>query len=244
MTEYWIGTSGWHYDHWRGPFYPQDLPKTRWFRYYMERFRTVELNNSFYQQPKDKTWDGWREEAPPGFRFAVKANRYITHMKRFKDPEQPLARFLKGAERLKSYLGPVLFQTPPNFHRTGENVERIEAFLKLLPRRHRHVFEFRHDSWFGEDTLDQLRRHHVGFCSYDMPDFDCPVTATAPYAYIRFHGSDEVYATNYTDEMLAGWTGQIKKLASGLDEVWIYFNNDAEGYAVANALKLREMLES
>lgn len=242
MTDFKIGTSGWHYDHWRGRFYPQGLAKKNWFTFYSDTFDTVELNASFYRQPRDATWDLWRDEAPPGFRFAVKANRYITHMKRFIDCEEPLKRFLGGAERLKSFLGPILYQTPPNFQRNERNVERLDRFLKILPRRHRHVFEFRHESWFSDDSLAQLRRHGVGFCAYDMPDVECPVAATAPYAYLRFHGRDEMYAANYTEKVLKRWAKRIAELAEDLDEVWIYFNNDAEAFATANAQRLRELL--
>lgn len=244
MARFWIGTSGWHYDHWRGPFYPEDMPKSKWFSYYAASFPTVELNNSFYQQPKDSTWDGWREAAPRGFRFAVKANRFITHTKRLKDCADPLSRFLKGAERLRTYLGPILYQTPPNFHRTEENVARLEEFLNVLPKRLTNVFEFRHESWFSEETMEQLKRHNVAFCSYDMVDVDCPVVATASFAYMRFHGSEAQYESNYSEKMLEGWAGRLTKLAKGLDEAWVYFNNDAQGFAVANARRLAELLDA
>lgn len=242
MAKFRIGTSGWQYDHWRSSFYPRDVPKKDWFNYYAAQFDTVEINNSFYRQPSDATWDRWHDEAPPGFRFAVKANRYITHMKQLKDCEEPLRRFFGGAERLKSFLGPVLFQMPQHFQRNDNNIAKLKRFLSLLPRRHRQVFEFRHDSWFNNETFALLREHGAGFCVYDMPNVDCPVVATASHGYIRFHGSEEMYGTNYTDEILGGWSSQIKKLALGLGEVWIYFNNDAHGYAPANALRLREML--
>lgn len=242
MARFWVGTSGWHYDHWRGPFYPEDLAKSKWFSYYMGRFPTVELNNSFYQQPKDETWNGWRDAAPDGFRFSIKANRFITHTKRLKDCHDPLSRFLGGAERLREHLGPILYQTPPNFLRTDENVARLDDFLRLLPKRLMHVFEFRHESWFDEGTMDQLRGRNVAFCCYDMVGVDCPVVATASFAYMRFHGSEEKYATNYPEKKLQGWAGQLKKLAKGLDEVYVYFNNDAQGFAVANAKRMAELL--
>lgn len=242
MARFWIGTSGWHYEHWRGPFYPEELPKSRWLAYYMERFPTVELNNSFYHQPKEKTWDDWREAAPEGFRFAVKANRFITHIKRLKGCEEPLSRFLKGAERLHEHLGPILYQMPPNFLRTGENTARLEEFLTMLPPNRQHVIEFRHGSWFGKETMDLLRRHGIAFCSFDMVGMDCPLTATTSFAYMRFHGSEALYASNYTDQMLAKWARQLRGLAEGLEEIWIYFNNDAYGFAVANARRLAEML--
>lgn len=244
MARFWIGTSGWHYEHWRGVFYPDDLAKRRWLSFYMERFPTVELNNSFYRQPKDTTWDGWRKAAPEGFRFAVKANRFLTHVKRLSDCADPLGRFLKGAERLREALGPILYQLPPGFHRTDENVGRLDEFLELLPGRHSHVFEFRHDSWFREETMSQLRRHKAALCSYDMPGMDCPLEATAPIGYMRFHGTGERYSGNYTDKMLEEWARRLDDLGRDLDELYVYFNNDAQGFAVANAEKLAELLDA
>jgi uncharacterized protein YecE (DUF72 family) len=238
---YHIGTSGWQYDHWRGRFYPDDLPKQDWFSHYHRTFDCVELNNSFYRQPKDATWDRWRLEAPPGFRFAVKADRYITHMKRFHDCEQPLRRFLSGAERLKAFLGPILYQAPPNFECNQRNLERMDAFLRLLPSALMHVFEFRHTSWFGEEGLRLLRDHGAGFCVQDMPGLQCPVTATAGHAYFRFHGVRQVYAGRYSEELLSEWADKIRDL-EGVREVWAFFNNDVNANAVSNAQSLARIL--
>ena len=242
MSRFWIGTSGWHYGHWKRCFYPQELPARKWLSFYAQRFPTVELNASFYRQPRASTWDLWRETAPEGFRFAVKANRYITHIKRLDDCADPLERFLAGARRLGDRLGPVLYQMPPSFHRTDENVARLKEFLPLLPKELMHAFEFRHQSWFGEETMEELRRQGVGFCSFDMVGFECPLTATAPYAYVRFHGSEARYASNYTDEMLEGWAARLRDLAAELEDVFVYFNNDAWGFAAANAARLCELL--
>lgn len=243
MARFWIGTSGWQYKHWRERFYPRGLGTGAWFDYYAQRFQTVEINSSFYRQPSDDTWKHWAESAPPRFRYAVKGNRFITHIKRLKEVEDPLDRFFKGATRLGESLGPVLFQTPPNFRRTPENAGRLEHFVSLLPQRCRCVLEFRHSSWFGDDTLDLLRRGRVAFCSYDMPRVDCPLTSTCSLAYIRMHGSESLYASNYTDTMLRSWASKLRALATGVDEVWVYFNNDAQAFAVYNALNLRELLE-
>jgi len=242
MARFWIGTSGWHYYHWKGRFYPENLPPSQWLAFYATHFPTVELNASFYRQPRASTWELWRRTAPPGFRFAVKANRFITHIKRLEDCADPLNRFLRDARRLEDRLGPILYQMPPSFHRTQENVERLEAFLPLLPRDLMHAFEFRHRSWFEEDTMEQLRRHGVAFCSFDMVGFRCPLLATAPYAYMRFHGSEARYASNYTDEMLEAWAARLNDLGRDTAEAFIYFNNDAWGYAVANASKLADLL--
>lgn len=242
MAEFWIGTSGWHYEHWRGRFYPEEIPKSGWLGHYMRHFRTVELNASFYRQPKEKTWDGWREAAPEGFRYAVKANRFITHIQRLKDCAAAVERFMEGALRLGERLGPVLYQLPPGFHRTDENAERLDAFLSVLPAAVKNAIEFRHKSWFGPETAAQLKRRGAAFCSFDMPRMECPLVVTAPFAYMRFHGSAERYASNYTDEMLTGWATRLRRLGEEVDEVYIYFNNDAQAFAVRNALKLAEIL--
>ena len=244
MTTFWIGTSGWHYKHWREVFYPKGLPQREHFSFYVERFPTVELNNSFYRQPKDTTWDLWREAAPEGFKFAVKANRFITHIKRLAEPQAPLERFLGGARRLGPALGPVLFQTPASFHRTEINAQRLEEFLGFLPAGLQCAFEFRHSSWLIDETLDQLRRAEAGFCIFDMPSLKCPIAVTAGFAYVRLHGTSEIYASNYTEEMLQDWSRRLLQLGPGLSDVWVYFNNDIHGHAVANAARLRQLLHS
>lgn len=243
MTAFEVGTSGWQYRHWRGDFYPQKLPVARWFEHYAGVFSTVELNNSFYRQPDNDTWEHWHDQAPPGFRYAVKANRFITHMKRFKEPEEPIERFLDGAERLKAHLGPVLFQAPPNFHRTAENLQRLDVFFAAVPRRVHCVIEFRHMSWYDDETYELLRRRHVSFCIHDMTRLVTPVIATGPIAYVRFHGSGARYGGDYSDGMLRDWTKRIRDLSRDVESVWCYFNNDIGGYAPGNALALREMLE-
>ena len=237
-----IGTSGWMYDHWRGDFYPQELAKSKWLPYYVEQFETVELNNTHYIQPKPASWQNWHDAAPDGFRYAIKAHRFLTHWKRFKDPERSLEKQIRAAEALKSHLGPFLYQAPPNFERDEATVERLEHFLSILPRRHCHTLEFRHASWFGDDTQEQLRRHNVAFCSYDMPKLDCPVVATASFAYMRFHGTTQKYGGNYTDEMLRDWAKRLKAIARDVDDVYVYFNNDIGGHAPRNAKTLRELL--
>ena len=241
--QYWVGTSGWQYRHWRSRFYPEKLAQSRWFDYYTAVFGCVELNNSFYRQPKDAAWEKWHESAPPDFRFAVKANRYITHMKRFIDCEQPLERFIAGAERLKSSLGPVLFQTHPRFACNERNLERLDGFMRLLPKHIRHVFEFRHASWFGEEGLRLLRRHGVAFCIQDMPGLKCPTAVTARHAYFRFHGIEKAYEGKYTHSALEQWARVMQDLAD-VDEVWAFFNNDQNAYAVENARTLAEILET
>ena len=238
-TRYYIGTSGWHYDHWRERFYPKGLPKARWLESYAAHFPTVELNNSFYHLPSEKAFATWRDSSPEGFTFAVKANRFITHIKRLRDAAEPLANFLERARLLRRKLGPILYQLPPSMKRDDG---LLEGFLSLLPPDLRHAFEFRNSAWLDEGVFEILRRHNVGLCVFDMPDFTTPLAATADFAYVRFHGSASMYGGCYSEEELEEWVGKITSLGRGLEAVYIYFNNDAEGFAVANARTLGEYL--
>lgn len=239
MPEYYIGTSGWHYNHWRGLFYPERLAKPKWLEFYAGYFDTVELNNSFYRLSSETAFINWRDSSPQDFVFSVKVSRFITHMKRLKGVDEPLQRFLSRADLLQDKLGPLLYQLPPNMKC---NEETLEAFLVGLPDKYRHVLEFRNESWLNNSVFTILRRYNVGFCVFDMPDVSCPVAATADFAYIRFHGSTDLYASYYSDEELYGWAKRITELGKGLKTVYIYFNNDAEAYAVRNAQKMRQLL--
>jgi uncharacterized protein YecE (DUF72 family) len=235
--KYYVGTSGWHYDHWRDDFYPKGMAKSGWLEFYSHYFPTVELNNSFYHLPSEKAFIGWRDASPPGFVFSVKVSRFITHIKRLKDTEEPVANFLSRARLLKGKLGPLLYQLPRNMKRDDR---LLEDFLKILPGDVRHVFEFRHTSWFDDGVFDLLRRYNISFCIYDMPDFNTPVIATSDIAYIRFHGRIHLYGGCYSDGELGGWARKIKELGS--KAVFAYFNNDAEGFAIKNALTLGNLL--
>jgi len=234
-AKYYIGTSGWVYSHWRDVFYPPKLPQSKWLEFYTGYFSTVELNNSFYRLPSEQAFSNWRATSPEGFRYAVKVSRFITHIKRLKDVAEPIETFLERARHLNEKLGPLLYQLPPNMHR---NDERLESFLSLLPKGLRHVIEFRHQSWLDKGVFDILRRHNIGFCVFDMPGLPCPLLATADFAYIRFHGSTGLYFSRYSDEELEEWARSISGLAKDLDTVYIYFNNDAEGFAIKNAQTL------
>ena len=238
--QYQIGTSGWHYDHWRGIFYPAQLTRAEWLSFYTRRFNTVELNNSFYRLPSDSAFASWYHSSPPDFTFAVKVSRFITHIRRLKNTGEAVENFVNRAKNLKEKLGPLLYQLPPGMHRSDDG---LESFLSTLPRGMRHVFEFRHESWLEEKVFTILRQHNVGLCVFDMPSFRCPPVATADFAYIRFHGSGELYASGYSDEELAEWAEKIVRLASGLSAVYIYFNNDIGGYALKNAETLRGYLQ-
>lgn len=239
---YWIGTSGWVYQHWRGVFYPSDLPSARWLAHYYERFPTVEVNFSFYRLPKEKTFENWGRVVPSGFRFAVKASRYITHIKRLKDCEEPLETFLGRARLLGDALGPVLFQLPPQFKRNVRTESALADFLALLPRDLHHVFEFRDRAWHTPDVFFLLRLHNVAFCAYHMVDEETPLEATTDFAYMRFHGSGALYGGCYTGDDLRAWAERLSSLPEDVGDLYVYFNNDAYGYAVGNALTLRGML--
>jgi uncharacterized protein YecE (DUF72 family) len=231
-----IGTSGWHYKHWLGPFYPADLPVPEMLSFYQQHFDTVEVNNSFYHLPLESTFENWRRRTAPGFCFAVKASRYLTHMKRLKDAEAGLQRFLSRAELLGSKLGPILFQLPP---RWPCDVERLGKFLEALPRRHRYSFEFRDPSWHVPKIYDLLAHHQAAFCIYDSEAFRSPKVLTAEFTYVRFHGPGQ-----YRPAALASWGDQIIKWERELKKIYVYFNNDQAGFAIENALQLRNWVHA
>jgi uncharacterized protein YecE (DUF72 family) len=238
----YIGTSGFSYTHWWGVFYPEKLPQARWLEHYARQFSTVEINNSFYRLPSERTFQGWRERTPAGFLFAVKASRFITHVRRLNDAQEPLETFLSRARNLEEKLGPVLYQLPPSMER-DEGL--LQAFLALLPEDLQHVVEFRHQSWYEEKVYAPMRRYNTALCIHDMAQSESPVVATADFAYVRFHGTTSRYAGNYSNGQLEDWAKRIKELASSsnLKAVYIYFNNDIEGHAVNNARSLIQLLE-
>ena len=236
----YVGTSGWHYDHWRDRFYPEKLAKAKWLEFYASHFATVELNNSFYRLPSEAAFATWRDSSPANFTFAVKVSRFITHIKRLKDTGEAVEKFVTRAKILGAKLGPLLYQLPPNMHR---NDDRLESFLSTLPRGMKHVFEFRHESWFEKEVFETLHKYKVGFCVMDMPLVSCPLVTTADFAYVRFHGSTGLYSSWYTDGELADWAKRLVSLTANLKAVYIYFNNDAEAFAVRNAITLRAYLQ-
>jgi uncharacterized protein YecE (DUF72 family) len=240
MARYYIGTSGWHYDDWRGRFYPEKLPKAKWLEFYARHFPTLELNNTFYRLPKETVFQKWRDASPEGFVFSVKVSRFITHIKRLQDCKDEVGKFMSRATLLKEKLGPVLYQLPPGLHRDDD---RLDAFLAVLPGGLKHVIEFRHESWFTEEVFQILRRHHTGFCVFDMPKLTSPLLATGDFAYIRFHGSGSLYSSCYSDEEMNDWAKKITQLTKDLEAVYIYFNNDVQGYALKNAETIRNYLD-
>jgi uncharacterized protein YecE (DUF72 family) len=239
LTSYFIGTSGWHYDDWRGRFYPEKLPKAKWLEFYAKHFNTLELNNTFYRLPTENAFHNWYNASPPGFRFAVKVSRFITHIKRLKDCDEAVGNFMSRSALLKDKLGPLLYQLPPGLHRDDA---LLSDFLGKLPREFKHVIEFRHESWLVEEVFEILRRYKTGFCVFDMLKLECPLLTTTDFAYIRFHGKDSLYSSCYSDEELEDWAGRLRDMAKGLDTVHIYFNNDVGGYAIKNAETIKGLL--
>jgi uncharacterized protein YecE (DUF72 family) len=240
MARACIGTSGWNYPHWTGPFYPPSLPRTRQLEFYAERFDTVELNTTFYHLPRPATPHDWAARVPEGFVYAVKASRYITHLKHLLDPEAALARFFAAIEGLGRTTGPILLQLPPNW---PLDRERLASFLAALPADYRYVFELRNATWLNEDVYAVLRRHNVAFCIYQLGGVETEHVVTADFVYIRLHGPQcSKYTGSYSARQLAAWAAEIKGwLAEGRD-VYCYFDNDEKAYAVKNALALRELV--
>jgi uncharacterized protein YecE (DUF72 family) len=234
-----IGTSGWSYNHWQGPFYPEELPHDSWLQYYTEHFQSVEINNSFYHLPAEKTLAQWRDNVPKGFVFAAKASRYITHMKKLNDPKKSVATFLKRIAVLEDKLGPVLFQLPPHWH---FNAERLAAFLEALSGEFRYTFEFRDHSWLNNETYDLLSLHNAAFCIYELDGFLSPKEVTADFVYVRLHGPGAAYQGNYDSRTLSGWAGAFSTWSAQGRNIYCYFDNDQAGYAAQNALSLQNML--
>lgn len=232
-----IGCSGWNYKEWRGEFYPQKLAQKNWLEYYAGIFETVEVNNSFYRLPKDSTLENWKNTAPKDFNFTLKGSRYVTQMKKLKDPVESLKKFQDAAEVIKPKLSCILWQLPPNLHR---NDERLIDFCKALNSKNKNVIEFRHDSWFDEKVYEILKKYKISFCSISSPDFPEDMIVTSKVAYVRFHGKGkDWYDYYYSKEELKEWHEKIQNC--GAKEVYVYFNNDIHVNAPKNAQQLMEM---
>ena len=231
-----IGCSGWNYPHWRERVYPRGIPQRRWLEHYATLFDTVEVNNTFYRLPKRESVAAWVEVTPPGFLFAVKASRFLTHMKRLTDMDRGVERFYERIQPLldSPKLGPVLWQLPETFRRDDE---RLAFALERLPPG-RHCFEFRHPSWFAEEVYTALREHGVALVIGDHPERPFQThELTADWTFIRFHYGSRGRNGNYSDRELETWTRRIAQWRRRV-EVFAYFNNDWEGYAVENGLSL------
>lgn len=235
-----VGCSGWEYKHWAGDFYPSDVPRPRWFEHYAQHFDTVEINNSFYRLPEATTFARWAERAPRRFLYAVKASRFLTHMKKLKDPEQPLALLFERMRPLGRHLGPVLYQLPPGWKL---NRDRLEHFLQVLPRGARHVMEFRDPTWYADEVMALLERHRVALCLHDMGGSATGRQRVGPFIYVRFHGSGQKYGGAYPGSRLREWADWLNDARREGIDVYAYFNNDVGGHAPRDAVTLRRFLE-
>jgi uncharacterized protein YecE (DUF72 family) len=238
MGQVRIGTSGWAYADWNGPFYPDEVKAKDRLGYISRRFPTLEINASFYRMPTDQAVAAWREQTPDGFLFAWKASRFITHNKKLKDPVEPLAFMFQRIAGLGDKIGPVLFQLPPNLHR---NDERLETFLDALPVGHRIAVEFRHPGWYVEPVLAMLRARNIALCISDHHHAPAPFERTADFIYLRGHGPGGHYHGRYGEPSLSDWATQINAW-TGDGEVFVYFDNDIKSAAPADADQLIQIL--
>jgi uncharacterized protein YecE (DUF72 family) len=232
------GTSGWQYRHWKGRFYPEDLPGTRWLPYFAERFPTVEVNNTFYRLPERKTFESWRKATPEGFVVTVKASRYLTHNKRLKDPQPAVEKLMNAARGLEGKLGPILLQLPPSFRAVPE---RLAETLDAFPKRQRVAVEFRHDSWYTPEVRSILERFDAALCLVDRKGNTLgPVWKTASWGYLRFHDGDgESY--RYTKGKLEHWARTLQDTFDRSDDLFVYFNNDMAGAAIEDCRRFEEI---
>lgn len=247
MSKVYIGTSGWQYEHWKGVFYPPDLPQKEWLRYYARYFDTVEVNATFYHQMKRETFEKWRETVGPDFTFAVKGNRFITHIKRLKDCREPLERFFEAAIPLGDQeKNVILWQLPPRFQADPQRLEKFLDDFCASAKKFRvsvlQAFEFRDKSWLNGKIYKLLKEYNCGFVIQDSPNWPIEEVVTASFVYLRFHGRESLYASCYSKEELDFLSKKMKQwLKQGVD-VYGYFNNDAQGYAIDNARTLKNFL--
>jgi uncharacterized protein YecE (DUF72 family) len=242
MARVLIGTSGWHYDSWRGPFFPKGLPIKSQLQYYASQFQSAELNAVFYRTPTPEAVRSWREQTGSDFVFAWKASKFITHWKRLS------ANSVNSLELLEDRLsllgektGPILFQLPPNFH---ADADRLALFFKLLSKRRRYSFEFRHPSWYTPRILKLLSEQNIALCLSDHHDAPAPWKRTADFVYVRGHGPGGRYKGHYPPDVLADWGRRIRSWKKQGCDVFVYFDNDQKSAAPADALKLRQLLVS
>ena len=235
-----IGTSGWSYRSWRGPFFPDDLPARKHLEFYAQHFRSTELNGVFYRTPTEEAVEAWAERTPADFVFAWKASKFITHWKRLNPTSRnSLALMESRLRKLRSKVGPILFQLPPNF---VKNRDRLASFLKLLRKKRRYAFEFRHPSWYEDDILDLLRDNDIALCISDHHDAPSPWVATANHVYVRGHGPQGRYRGRYSKKTLEEWRRWLMAVRRRGHIAYVYFDNDQKSAAPKDAARLKEML--
>ncbi|OGW56079.1 MAG: hypothetical protein A3D21_08855 [Nitrospirae bacterium RIFCSPHIGHO2_02_FULL_42_12] len=245
LGKLYIGTSGWNYEHWRGIFYPDDLPQNRWLDFYSQHFDTVEINFSFYRLPEKKTFEGWYHTTQEHFSFTAKVSRFYTHMKKLALPEENLSRFLENATGLGDKLSAILFQLPPFWNVNVERLAQLAAYMnaqKILPCI-RSVLEVRNNSWLSEDVFKVLKDNNIALCLADWPELPVDSPITADFVYVRRHGPSALYASRYTQKELEADAGMIRRWLTSGKDVYVYFNNDAMAWAVKNALELKKLLK-
>ena len=235
----YIGTSGWHYKHWKGTFYPPDIKESQQLEAYQKYFSTVEINNSFYMLPAAETFENWRKSTPEHFVFAVKGSRYLTHMKKLIVEKSAISKFFTHASKLEEKLGVVLFQLPP---RWKVNTQRLKDFITALPDGYRFTFEFREHSWYNDEVYTILNDNNCAFCIYELQYHISPLEVTADFVYVRLHGPGNKYQGSYNEKTLNEWASRCKEWQKQGRDVFIYFDNDQHGYAAFNAVRLNELV--
>lgn len=239
MSKLFVGTSGWNYPHWQGIFYPPDLNQSNWLQHYTQFFNCVELNVTFYRLVQKKTFQNWYKRTPQNFYFVAKGSRFITHIKKIMGIEESLKLFIDNVVGLKGKLAAILWQLPPSFIK---DLKRLESLLKLLQNSNiRQVFEFRNESWFDKEVYALLKEYNACLCIAHSNRFPYVKVITADFLYLRFHGAQSLYASNYSDKELKEWANFARDFKD--KDIFTFFNNDAYGYAIKNALKFRELLE-
>lgn len=233
-----IGTSGWHYPHWVGVAYGRGSDPAQWLSLYARHLDTVEVNRSFYSLPSGEVVREWRSAVSADFRFSLKGSRFITHIKKLRDPDQSLGAFADMADRFSRQLGLILFQLPP---RWGVNIRRLGSFLEAVPDRWRCAFEFRDPSWHCDDDYALLAAHRASFCIFDLGGAASPLVATGDLVYARLHGPGEAYCGRYGMRRLERWWRALSGLP-GAREWWIYFDNDEAGHAFRDALAMKRVI--
>lgn len=245
LGKLYIGTSGWIYSHWDGIFYPKGLAGKDKLKYFSKHLKTTEINYSFYHLPRPSSYEKWHSETPADFIFSVKASRFITHIKRLSGVKKTWKQFIENALNLKGKLGPILFQFPPSFKTTPENIKKLENFLKCLTSNVkqgvRYAFEFRHKSWCQEEIYKLLRKYNVAWVIADSPSYPKTEEVTCDFVYVRLHGSRILFSSRYTEKELKNLAQKIKKWLRQKLDVFVYFNNDFHGYAIENAKELLKL---
>jgi len=232
-----IGCSSYYNSNWKPEFYPEGLARSKWFEYYCEHFSTYEMNGTFYKAPTLKVMQNWHDKSPEGFIYAVKAPKIITHLKKFKDCKEEINTFYEVCkEGLKDKLGPILFQLPPSFHYSPENLELI---VENLDSNFKNAVEFRHESWWKKEVFDILEEHKISFCNVSHPALPDSISKTNSIGYLRFHGSPKMFYSSYDKAYLAEILSKIRE--KSFEEFYIYFNNTASTAGVLNALVMKEL---